>query len=79
MGAENNPGAFRHLRKLFHENGAGPPQFVHYVTIVNDFLANVDGRAIQVQRNFHDINGPHNTRTKAPRFQQENLLARVHR
>jgi hypothetical protein len=42
---------------------------------VNDFLAHVDRRAIEIEGNFHHVDSPHYARAKASGLKQEYLLS----
>ena len=68
--------AFRHFVQFVNENSALLGKIVYNVTIMNDFLTYVDGRAESVQRDLHDIDGADYTRAKATRFQQKDALCR---
>jgi hypothetical protein len=41
---------------------------------MNDFFTDIDRRAKGIQRNLHDINGPHDTGTEAARLEKKNPL-----
>src|ERR1035438_2129999 len=65
------------LANLLHEDGARLAQFVHDVLVVNDFLAHVNRRSVEVERDFDHIDGPHHTRTESARLEQIHLLFRA--
>ena len=67
----------RHFVQLFHENRPGLAQLVHDVLVVYDFLSNINRRAVQIQRDFDDIDGSHNTGAETSRLEQENFLVRA--
>src|SRR5271166_923425 len=74
MGAEDNPRAFRHFGEFFDENGARDAEFLDNVAVVDDFLADVDGRTIEVYGNFDYIYRAHDTGAETARLEQQNLL-----
>ena len=77
MGAENGPCARGDFVEFFYKDRAGIAQFIHHVLVVNDFFADVDRRAVEVERDLHHIDRSHHTGTKASRLEQENLLVRA--
>jgi hypothetical protein len=42
---------------------------------MDDFLAHIDRWTVKIERDLHDIDGPHNARAKASWLKQENLLS----
>ena len=77
VSAENGARANRHLAQLFHENRPGFAQFVHNVLVMHDFLADINRRAVQIQRDFDHIDGSHDTGAETSRLEQEYLLVRA--
>ena len=54
---------------FFDENSARLPKFLHYMLVVGRFsLRNVNRGAIEIESNFDDVNGPHDTGAKPTRF-----------
>jgi hypothetical protein len=47
------------------------------VLVVDNFLADIDRRAVEVESNFDHIDGPDDTGAEAPRLQQKDLLLRA--
>ena len=68
--AENRVRPFGHVVQLVHEYDAAGLEPLHDVAVVYDFLADVDGRAVDLQRQIHDSYGAIHTRTKPPRIRQ---------
>jgi hypothetical protein len=58
MRAENHARAHGYFLQLFHENGPGFAQLVHYVTVMDDLLADINRRAIEVQRDLDYVDAP---------------------
>ena len=65
VGAENRHGAFWHFVELFHETRALVAQVFDHVTVVDDLMAHVDGRAVFLQCAINDFDSADNPRTKA--------------
>ncbi len=55
MGAEDDDLAFRHLGLFFDENRAALGELLHDVLVVDDLLANVDGRTVLVERLLYGL------------------------
>jgi len=47
--------ALRHLTLVLHEDRAAGLEVANDVRVVNDLLANVDGRAVQIQEPLHGV------------------------
>src|SRR5712671_5524394 len=77
MCAEDGAGSGRDLVQLLHENRARFAQAVHNMLIVNDLLAHVNRRAVEIQRNLDHIDGPNDARAKSAWFQQKDLFLRA--
>ena len=75
--AEDGPRTRRHFVQFLDEDGAGLAQFVHHVLVVYDFLAHVDRRTVEVERDLHHVDRPYDTGAKASRLEQKNLLIRA--
>ena len=74
VGAENDARSFGHFGQLFDENGTRAAQLFHDVAVVDDFLPDVDGRAIKIEGNFDYIDGSYHARTEAAGFEEQDLL-----
>src|ERR1700678_2303482 len=74
MRAEDGAAADGHFIELFDEDRSGIAQFIDDVFVVDDFLAHVDRRTIEIEGNFHHVDRPHYARAKASRLKQEYLL-----
>ena len=72
--AENRPRAVRHLVQFLDENRAQFAQFLHDVLVVNDFLAHINRRPVQIQRDFHDVDGPHHAGAESTGLEEIDLL-----
>ena len=70
----NHPGAFRNLVDVVDKDRALIRQLIHYKAVVDDFLADVDGRAKGFERNPDDVDCPHYACTETARFQQQNAF-----
>ena len=64
---------FRDFVKLLHKNGAFASEGLDDVTVVDDFVAHVDGSSELLQRHFDDLDRAVDPRTEATRSRQENL------
>src|SRR5262249_22639974 len=62
--------------KFLHENRPGGAQLVHHVFVMDNLLADIDRRAIQVQRDLHDVNGPDHPGAKPAGTEQQYLSGR---
>ena len=58
MGAENHDRAFRHFSQLLHEYSALGAERVDDMPAMDDFVTNVDGRPILLEREVDDIDRP---------------------
>jgi hypothetical protein len=57
----------RDFGELLDENRALGLQTVHDIAVVDDFMPDIDRSAIDRERPFHGIDGPHHTGAKASR------------
>src|SRR5690606_2373856 len=64
MSGEDSAGADGHLGKLFHENRPGGPQLLDYVPVVNDLLAHVDRRWIDIEGDLYNVDSTNDARAK---------------
>ena len=66
MGAEHGNGACRDVANVFDEAGALLAQTLDNVLVVDDFVPNVDGRAVDLQRPFDNVDGPDHAGAEPP-------------
>ena len=57
VGAEDEPGALRHLRDAIDEDGAALLELPHDVAVMNDLVKGVDGRFLPAEDFIEDIVG----------------------
>src|ERR1039457_4827158 len=69
--------ARRDFVQFLDEHRAGSPQLLYHVLVVHDFLADVDRRTVQIQRNLDHIDSPDNTGAETTGLEQKNLLFRA--
>ncbi len=74
VSAEDDPRAFRNFAQFFHEDRPGATQFVHYVPVMDDLLADINGSAVEVESDSDDINRANHTRAESARFQKNDLF-----
>ena len=68
--AEHRDRALRDLIDLVHEAGALALQRLHHVLVVDDLVADVDGRAEPLQRTLDDLDRPLHARAEPSRLGQ---------
>src|SRR5690606_26251123 len=73
MGREHDDGAGGSLVELVDEDGALGAQVFDDVAVVDDFMAHVDGRAVQFERALDDVDGAVDAGTEAARLGQHDL------
>lgn len=44
------------------------------MAVVNDFLADVDGSAVEIESDFDDVDGAYDASAEPARFEEQNLL-----
>ena len=66
MRREDDGGTDGNLSLVFDEDGPAPLQLPDNVLVVDDLLANVDWRTVQLQRSLDRLDGPLHTGTVAP-------------
>jgi hypothetical protein len=71
VGAVDNSFPFRDFIHAVHENRALGLQILYYETVVDDFLADVNGRPKSLKRDADNINGPNHPGAKAAGLEQE--------
>ena len=76
-GEDDRPVAFRDLVELFHEDGALGTKAFHHEFVVHDLVPHVDGRAVFLQRQFHDLDRPVDACAEAARSAQQNRQFRL--
>jgi hypothetical protein len=76
MGAEDDARAGGNFVQFFDKDSAGASQLIHDVTVVDNFLAHVNGSAIEIKGYFDNVDGSHNSGAKPSWPQQDNLLTR---
>src|SRR5437867_13433962 len=74
VGAEDHSRALRNLFVLFHKDRAFGGQLFHYVAIVDNLLADVNGRTVEPQGQLHYVDGSDHPSAKAPWLEQVNDL-----
>src|SRR5215813_9518470 len=73
--AVDDPFAGGDLFNAVYEDGALLLQLLDNETVMNNFLADVNGRAKSFERNSHDIDCAHHPCTEAPGLQKKQSLA----
>jgi hypothetical protein len=74
VGREDDGLALRDLGLLVDEHGAPLAQLLDHVLVVDDLLAHVDGRAVDVERALDGLDGPVDAGAVAARGGQQKLL-----
>ena len=72
--AENGARAGRHFFQFLHEDRAHFAQFIDNMLVMHDFLAHVNRRAIEIERNLHHVDRAHHAGAKTARLEKINLL-----
>src|SRR5204862_7992720 len=67
VGAENQDGTMRHLLDGFYKECPAPACLLHYVSVMDDLLMDIDRRTVRFLRELDDIHGAHYARAEAPR------------
>src|SRR5690606_10055542 len=70
---EHHDGARRRLIELVDEDGSLGAQIFDHIAVVDDFVAYVDGRPVQLERAFDDIDGAVDAGTEAARLRQDDF------
>jgi hypothetical protein len=71
----DHPRSFGNLIQLVDKDRALLRQIGHNIAVMDDLLADVDRGAKGIERNLHDIDGPHNAGAEAARLEKENPLS----
>ena len=72
---EHHDGALGHLVGLVDEDGARLGQRLDDVPVVHDLVADVDGRAVLLERALHGLDGAVDARAVPARFGEQDALA----
>ena len=73
VGAENHDRPVRHLVELLHEHRALLAQGIHDVPAMDDFVTDIDRRAVGLEGQLDDVDGPVHPGTEAPRIGQNDF------
>ena len=79
VGGEHHDRALGHLVGLVDEHRAGLGQRLHDVPVVHDLVADVDRRAVLLQRALDGFDGAIHARAVPARFGQQHPLTGRHR
>jgi hypothetical protein len=66
MRTKNEDGAAGDVVDGFDEDGSAAAQLLYHVAVMDDFVVDVDGAAIEFEGKFNDINGSDYAGAKAP-------------
>ncbi len=75
-GEDHRPVAIRHLVEFLDEHRALLAQRFDHVFVVNDFVADIDRRAVFFERALDRVDRPHHARAKAARRAQQDAQRR---
>src|SRR5690606_27708605 len=73
VGREHDDGALWGFVELVYEYGPFGSQVLHDITIVDDLVAHIDGRAVQLEGPLDDIDGTVYAGAKTARLRQYDL------
>ncbi len=74
VGRENHrPVGGRHLVELLHEDRALLPQALDHVLVVHDLVADIDRRAVFLERPLDRVDRPHHARAEAARGAEQDF------
>lgn len=73
MRREHHDGAGGRLVQFVDEHGALAAQILDHVAVVDDLVAHVDRRAMQLERALDDVDGAIHAGTEATRLRQQDL------
>src|SRR5215471_2303578 len=68
MRAEDTHRPVRDVFDPVHEDDVPPAEILDYITIVDDFVKDVDRRLAIIQRALNNVDGPHHAGTEAARL-----------
>ena len=74
MGGEDDGLALRHLGLLVDEDGAALAELLHDVLVVDDLLAHVHRRSVQLERALDRLHGAVDARAVAARRGEQQLF-----
>ena len=74
MGGEDHGLALRHLGLLLDEHGAALTQLLDHVLVVDDLLAHVDRRSVQLERALDGLYGAVDAGAVAARCGEQQLF-----
>src|ERR1700734_2073354 len=77
VSAENKDSAYGDFIDRFHEDCAAAPQLIHNVTVVHDFMMNVNRTAVGLECEFDDVHRSDHARAESPRPNAHQRLAPV--
>jgi hypothetical protein len=73
VGAENADGSIRHSLKALDKNNIALCEVLDYMTIVDNFVIDVDGRWKQLERALNNLHGPNHASAESSRISQQDL------
>jgi hypothetical protein len=71
---EDDPLSLRHVALVVHEDRAARLEVADHVRVMDDLLADVDGRPVQIEQLLDRVDGPLDTGAIPARRRQENAL-----
>ena len=75
--AENRPRAGRYFVEFLDKHRARGAQLLHHVLVMHNFLADINRRAVQIERNLHYVDSPDDAGAETTRLEQKDLLVRA--
>ena len=73
VGREDHGRAFGNVGEVVDEDGSALAQIFDDRAVVHDFVAHVDGGAVELERPFHDGDGARHARAETAGLSEENL------
>ena len=70
---EDHGRAFGNVREIIDEDGSALAQVFNDRAVVHDFVTDVDGGAVELERPFHDGDGARHARAETAGLSEENL------
>jgi hypothetical protein len=77
VGAENQNRTNRNFLDGLDKYGAAPPQLVHDVAVMHNFVMNINGIAVGFERQLHNVNRSDHARAESPRTDSYQRLGAV--
>src|SRR5919106_2112911 len=74
MGAKDQPRPARHFVDRLNEMDAAISEGADHVEVVDDFMENIDGRSISLQRPFYSLHRHLHTGAKPARFRKDHFF-----